>query len=123
MLIAGKEGGKAKPLKKPKTSKDYDEDDKEFLKKKKVIQFASSPSNAFILIAPSFTGELLPLYMHIYSNYSQSCKNRLTIWSKQLHRSCLTVCPLALSISLPTVQEEEAAMKKARDAILKGKKK
>ena len=37
IIIAGKDGGKAKPLKKPKTNKpDYDEDDKEFLKKKKV---------------------------------------------------------------------------------------
>jgi hypothetical protein len=38
-ISAGKEGGKAKPLKKPKSGpKEYDESDLEFLKKKKVGQ-------------------------------------------------------------------------------------
>ena len=36
-ISAGKEGGKAKPLKKPKSGpKEYDDSDLEFLKKKKV---------------------------------------------------------------------------------------
>eukprot|EP00884_Botryococcus_braunii_P010318 jgi/Botrbrau1/19288/Bobra.0073s0031.1 len=33
--MPGKDGGKAKPLKKPKAEKDYDDGDLEFLKKKK----------------------------------------------------------------------------------------
>ena len=33
--MPGKDGGKAKPLKKPKAKKEYDDDDKDFLRKKK----------------------------------------------------------------------------------------
>ncbi|KAG7670245.1 hypothetical protein NADE_006507 [Nannochloris sp. 'desiccata'] len=46
---AGKEGGKAKPLKKPKATKDYDEDDKEFLKKKKEEEAALKKAREALL--------------------------------------------------------------------------
>lgn len=47
--MPGKEGGKAKPLKKPKATKDYDEDDKEFLKKKKEEEAALKKAREALL--------------------------------------------------------------------------
>jgi len=42
-IMPGKEGGKAKPLKKPKKEKHYDDEDLEHLKKKKVrLMYISS---------------------------------------------------------------------------------
>jgi len=65
---------------KPKAVKDYDEDDKEFLKKKKASVCTKFEIRLFLLRKRSLT------------------------------------CFLGL-------QEEEAALKKAREALLKGKKK
>ncbi len=81
-------------LQKPKSNKDLDEDDKEFLKKKKV-------SNA--------------------EEWNQHRRRHLhSIFALILHRQLIDGI---FFIQLKKMQEEEAALKKAREALLKGKKK
>ena len=82
---------------KPKSNKEYDEDDKDFLRKKKVR-------------------------VSVFRMHRRKSARRLPPSTFRFHPS-----PSTNQILTPHpcdwMQEEEAALKKAREAILKGKKK